>query len=98
VVVVDEPLDKRRVVFRDRGKDRRFLIRGVVVKEAEDAPRGDRSGELMLEVGEAMQPFFADLGVACLIQGTGTPRSLMLEKFKADRDSALKRALHDAPR
>ncbi|HWI59766.1 MAG TPA: ATP-dependent DNA helicase, partial [Bacillota bacterium] len=38
--------------------------------------------KLMLEVGELMQPFFDKLGIACFIQGTGTPRSVMLEKFK----------------
>jgi ATP-dependent DNA helicase DinG len=43
----------------------------------------------MLELGEAMEPFFHKLGIACLIQGTGTPRSLMLEKFKEDVDSVL---------
>src|SRR5208337_1219533 len=45
--------------------------------------------KLMLEVSQLMQPFFAELGIACLVQGTGTPRSLLLEKFKADRDSVL---------
>jgi ATP-dependent DNA helicase DinG len=45
--------------------------------------------KLMQEIGEAMQPFFDDLGVACFVQGTGTPRSLMLEKFKVDVDSVL---------
>jgi ATP-dependent DNA helicase DinG len=45
--------------------------------------------KLMLEIGELMQPFFDGLGVACFIQGTGTPRSLMLEKFKEDVDSVL---------
>jgi ATP-dependent DNA helicase DinG len=45
--------------------------------------------KLMLEVSELMQPFFKKLGIACLVQGTGTPRSLLLEKFKADRDSVL---------
>jgi len=44
---------------------------------------------LMLELGELMQPFFDKLGIACFIQGTGTPRSLMLEKFKDDVDSVL---------
>jgi ATP-dependent DNA helicase DinG len=43
----------------------------------------------MLEVGELMQPFFDKLGVACFVQGTGTPRSTMLEKFKDDVDSVL---------
>ncbi len=45
--------------------------------------------KLMQEVGELMQPFFDKLGIACFIQGTGTPRSLMLEKFKEDVDSVL---------
>ncbi len=45
--------------------------------------------KLMLEVGELMQPFFDQLGLACFVQGTGTPRSLMLEKFKEDVDSVL---------
>jgi ATP-dependent DNA helicase DinG len=45
--------------------------------------------KLMLEVGELMEPFFNRLGIACFVQGTGTPRSLMLEKFKEDVDSVL---------
>ena len=45
--------------------------------------------KLMLEVGQRMEPFFEKLGVECLVQGTGTPRSLMLEKFKTDIDSVL---------
>jgi ATP-dependent DNA helicase DinG len=45
--------------------------------------------KLMLEVGELMRPFFEREGLACFIQGTGTPRSLMLEKFKEDVDSVL---------
>jgi ATP-dependent DNA helicase DinG len=45
--------------------------------------------KLMLELGEAMQPFFDKMGIACFVQGTGTPRSLMLEKFKEDIDSVL---------
>jgi len=45
--------------------------------------------KLMLETGERMQPFFDKLGVTCFVQGTGTPRSLMLEKFKDDVDSVL---------
>jgi ATP-dependent DNA helicase DinG len=47
------------------------------------------SYKLMQELGERMQPFFDKLGVACFIQGTGTPRSAMLEKFKEDVDSVL---------
>jgi ATP-dependent DNA helicase DinG len=45
--------------------------------------------KLMQEVAERMEPFFNKLGVACLVQGTGTPRSTMLEKFKDDVDSVL---------
>ncbi len=45
--------------------------------------------KLMLELGELMEPFFNKLRLACLVQGTGTPRSLMLEKFKEDVDSVL---------
>ena len=45
--------------------------------------------KLMQEIGEAMQPFFDELGVACFIQGTGTPRTTMLEKFKEDVNSVL---------
>ena len=45
--------------------------------------------KLMQEVAELMQPFFDKLGVACFVQGTGTPRSTMLEKFKDDTDSVL---------
>jgi ATP-dependent DNA helicase DinG len=45
--------------------------------------------KLMLEVGRQMAPFFDQLGVECFVQGTGTPRSLMLEKFKLDVNSVL---------
>jgi ATP-dependent DNA helicase DinG len=45
--------------------------------------------KLMQEIGERMQPFFDKLGLECFVQGTGTPRSLMLEKFKQDVDSVL---------
>jgi ATP-dependent DNA helicase DinG len=44
---------------------------------------------LMKELAETMQPFFDRMGLACFVQGTGTPRSLMLEKFKEDVDSVL---------
>ncbi len=44
---------------------------------------------LMQELGAEMAPFFARLGLECFVQGTGTPRSLMLEKFKQDVDSVL---------
>ena len=45
--------------------------------------------KLMQEVAERMEPFFNKLGIACLVQGRGTPRSTMLEKFKNDVDSVL---------
>ena len=45
--------------------------------------------KLMQEVGRQMEPFFGQLGLQCFVQGTGTPRSLMLEKFKLDVDSVL---------
>ena len=45
--------------------------------------------KLMRELGERMEPFFDKLGVACFVQGKGTPRSTMLEKFKDDVDSVL---------
>jgi len=45
--------------------------------------------KLMRELAERMEPFFNELGVACFVQGTGTPRSTMLEKFKDDVDSVL---------
>jgi ATP-dependent DNA helicase DinG len=47
------------------------------------------SYKLMQEVAELMQPLFDKLGIACFVQGTGTPRSTMLEKFKEDVDSVL---------
>lgn len=47
------------------------------------------SYKLMQELGERMQPFFNKLGIALFVQGTGTPRSTMLEKFKEDVDSVL---------
>ena len=45
--------------------------------------------KLMLEVGQRMEPFFDKLGLECFVQCTGTPRSLMLEKFKVDINSVL---------
>ncbi len=47
------------------------------------------NAKLMQELGERMEPFFEKLGIECFVQGTGTPRSLMLEKFKEDVDSVL---------
>lgn len=45
--------------------------------------------KLMKEIAAQMEPFFAKLGLQCLVQGTGTPRTLLLEKFKDDIDSVL---------
>jgi ATP-dependent DNA helicase DinG len=36
-----------------------------------------------------MEPFFQKLKLECYVQGTGTPRSVMLEKFKDNVDSVL---------
>lgn len=47
------------------------------------------NSKLMQELGEQMAPFFRRLGLTCLVQGTGTPRSTMLERFKQDIDSVL---------
>ena len=47
------------------------------------------SYKLMQEVAERMQPFFNELKIELFVQGTGTPRSTMLEKFKDDTDSVL---------
>lgn len=45
--------------------------------------------KLMQAAGERMQPFFEKLGIDCFVQGTGTPRTLMLEKFKSNINSVL---------
>jgi Rad3-related DNA helicase/REP element-mobilizing transposase RayT len=47
------------------------------------------NAKLMREVAERMEPVFNELGLACHVQGTGTPRSTMLERFKDDVDSVL---------
>jgi ATP-dependent DNA helicase DinG len=47
------------------------------------------SYKLMLEAANRMQPFFDKLKLQLFVQGTGTPRSTMLEKFKDDTDSVL---------
>jgi ATP-dependent DNA helicase DinG len=47
------------------------------------------SYKLMQEVADRMRPFFEKLKLELFVQGTGTPRSTMLEKFKADVDSVL---------
>jgi ATP-dependent DNA helicase DinG len=45
--------------------------------------------KLMQEIAERMQFFFEKLKINLFVQGTGTPRSTMLEKFKDDTDSVL---------
>ena len=45
--------------------------------------------KLMQETAETMECFFDKLGLKCFVQGTGTPRSVMLQKFKDDIDSVL---------
>jgi ATP-dependent DNA helicase DinG len=47
------------------------------------------SYKLMQEVADRMRPFFTKLKIELFVQGTGTPRSTMLEKFKEDVDSVL---------
>ncbi|HNU98735.1 MAG: DEAD/DEAH box helicase [Verrucomicrobia bacterium] len=47
------------------------------------------NSKLMQEIGEEMAPSMDELGVSCFVQGTGTPRSVMLDKFKKDVDSVL---------
>lgn len=47
------------------------------------------SYKLMQEVAERMASFFDKLDIELIVQGTGTPRSTMLEQFKADVDSVL---------
>jgi ATP-dependent DNA helicase DinG len=47
------------------------------------------SYKLMQDVAERMQEFFHGLEIELFVQGTGTPRSTMLEKFKDDTDSVL---------
>ena len=47
------------------------------------------SYKLMQEVAERMRLFFEELKLELFVQGTGTPRSTMLEKFKDDTDSVL---------
>ena len=47
------------------------------------------SYKLMQEVADRMRPFFEKLNLELFVQGTGTPRSTMLEKFKADVNSVL---------
>lgn len=47
------------------------------------------SNRLMQVMAGRMERFFAELGIECLVQGTGMPRSTMVERFKADVNSVL---------
>ncbi|MBI1839357.1 MAG: DEAD/DEAH box helicase [Verrucomicrobia bacterium] len=47
------------------------------------------SNRLMRDMGDLLEPFFEEMGLDCFVQGTGIPRSAMLEKFKRDVDSVL---------
>lgn len=47
------------------------------------------NNRLMQQVAGRMAAFFDRLGLECYVQGTGTPRSTMLEKFKDNVDSVL---------
>ncbi|MFM7819084.1 MAG: ATP-dependent DNA helicase [Verrucomicrobiota bacterium] len=47
------------------------------------------SFRLMHEVAERMEGFFSELGLEVYVQGTGMPRSVMLEKFRENVDSVL---------
>ncbi len=47
------------------------------------------NARLMRETAAALAPFLAEQKLECFVQGTGMPRALMLEKFKANIDSVL---------
>jgi ATP-dependent DNA helicase DinG len=47
------------------------------------------NAKLMRDIGESMESFFERKQIPCFIQGTGTPRSTMLENFKEHVDSVL---------
>jgi ATP-dependent DNA helicase DinG len=47
------------------------------------------NSRLMQQVAGRMELFFAEMGLECYVQNTGTPRSTMLEKFKENVDSVL---------
>lgn len=47
------------------------------------------SYKLLRDTFEAMQPFFAELGILALAQGEGLSRRKLLETFKKDTDSVL---------
>ena len=45
--------------------------------------------KLMRDIGEEMLPYFESKGITLYVQGTGLPRSTMLEHFKEDESSVL---------
>ncbi len=47
------------------------------------------NNQLMRRVGEELESFFDDLDIELYVQGTGLPRSAMLEKFRKNIDSVL---------
>jgi len=47
------------------------------------------NNRLMQQVAGRMEGFFDELGLDCYVQGTGLPRSTMLERFKENIDSVL---------
>ncbi len=47
------------------------------------------NNRLMQQVAGRMAAFFASLGLECYVQGTGTPRAAMLDKFKENVNSVL---------
>ncbi|MBU0679073.1 MAG: hypothetical protein KJ626_13265 [Verrucomicrobia bacterium] len=47
------------------------------------------SDRMMKAVAETVSPFLESMGVTLLVQGTGTPRHVMLEEFKRDKSSVL---------
>jgi ATP-dependent DNA helicase DinG len=44
---------------------------------------------LLRDVASDLEMFFTAAGIQCLVQGTGTPRTTLLRKFKEDVDSVL---------
>ena len=45
--------------------------------------------KLMLDIAEILEGFFVEQEIECLVQGSGVPRSIMLERFKQDERSVL---------
>ncbi len=47
------------------------------------------SNRLMHQIAENLEPLLDELGIESYVQGTGTPRTVMLERFKENIDSVL---------